>query len=186
MIGDWNSQWLVRWVLWHQEPAQRHKWQIRQWPQEGHKQECFWWWIFLFENLKLERACHCTPDNLLACLQLFAGETAFTTRSRRYALKQIIQTNTQMPHGEPLHIVTARGYEHCYSRSDLEVVCKELMREDEAKNYNSKQSSVPFARPPGVCITTVGIKWGDALVMFVKFQLNVSPLMTSGGGFEPK
>jgi Protein of unknown function (DUF3638)/Protein of unknown function (DUF3645) len=75
-------------------------------------------------------------DKLIAELQLFAGETVYRTKSRRRALKLMVQGNDSLaaPTAEPEHIVGMRGFSHCLPYSDLEQVCKEVAREEEAKN----------------------------------------------------
>jgi len=78
------------------------------------------------------------PDDLLANLQLFAGETVFATNSRKAALKAIIRGNgndesehkTRASHEGSL-MAEMRGLIHHYAHSDLKQVCDDVTREEE-------------------------------------------------------
>jgi hypothetical protein len=80
-------------------------------------------------------------DELLAEIQLFAGETVFSTESRRSALKGMLrQGNHQFgpqqqrlsSSAEPVFIVEMRGLSHCLPYSHLEQICKDVAREEDA------------------------------------------------------
>jgi hypothetical protein len=86
------------------------------------------------------------PDDILACLQLFAGDTVYATSAQKAALKAMLVPAT--PPGaqgaagaaapacdEPLRLVEMRGFSQCYPYSDLEQVCKEVAREAEADKF---------------------------------------------------
>ena len=80
-------------------------------------------------------------DDILAEIQLFAGETAFRTEARRGALKRLLGGFKQSrslaiqetwASAEPEHIVTMRGYTHCLPYSDLEQACKEVAKKEQS------------------------------------------------------
>ncbi|KAL7561124.1 hypothetical protein ACA910_009179 [Epithemia clementina (nom. ined.)] len=89
------------------------------------------------------------PDDLLACLQLFAGETVFPTSTRRLALKTIIQgTSTtgfddtgraELLLCEARAMADMRGYSQCYPHSALENICKEIDREYDSRLFHEPQ-----------------------------------------------
>lgn len=98
-----------------------------------------------------ENRAFALPDSVLACLQLFAGETTYATDARKASLKAML---TAAPHdtssasssegaaaaaspayGEPIHLIDMRGYRQCYPYSDAEKACKEVAREYEAETF---------------------------------------------------
>ena len=76
-------------------------------------------------------------DDILASLQLFAGETTYGTEERRDALKRLLfnkkrlrtGSNISSASGEPEHLVEMRGFLHLLPYSDLEKVCTEIATE---------------------------------------------------------
>ena len=92
-------------------------------------------------NNKVTPWNHLLPDNILACLQLFAGETVYPTEERRKELKKCIRKSR----GEPLlrearALADMRHYTHCYPYSDLEQVCKEIEREHVSRSCKRKHA----------------------------------------------
>jgi hypothetical protein len=95
------------------------------------------------------------PDNVVACLQLFAGETFYATTERKASLKAMLSPrllrnrsaslcpspseSTSLPCDEAIHLVSMRGYSHRYPYSPLEEVCKEVSRECEAEQYRRER-----------------------------------------------
>lgn len=77
---------------------------------------------------KWEHPC----DAIVATLQLFAGETSYSTISRQEALKDILRGH-EASRGpvvaDPAHLVDSRGNSHLLQYSDLERACRELARE---------------------------------------------------------
>ena len=80
------------------------------------------------------------PSQLLACLQLFAGETVFPSPDLQLAVKKIVEGNkddalhADPPVEEASKLVQMRGYSHRLDYSDLERICNEISREHEVRS----------------------------------------------------
>jgi Protein of unknown function (DUF3638)/Protein of unknown function (DUF3645) len=114
------------------------------------------------------RTSFALPDNVVACLQLFAGETYYATPERKASLKAILAPGSRTLRSgrtpicfpssessdsacladEPIHLVSMRGYAHRYPYSPLEEVCKKISSEYEAEMYRREERK--SARAKGI------------------------------------
>lgn len=73
-------------------------------------------------------------DNIIATMQLFAGETIYHTTPRQKALKDILRGNDASlgpAVADPQYIVDSRANSHLFQYSDLETACRDLAREEQ-------------------------------------------------------